>query len=228
VACDVAAPPPTPRPIPTPVRKEVAPTVVLPTPAPEPGSVTRVLLEAEDFVPAGAAAGTSPSQGWRAITVGQGNYMVDSIGASHVSGEELLHAPADADGARATIDAIVPRGGHYKLWARYEYPFRDYHVAFAVIVDQPGRGSVRLEYGRSGAKRLWFFNLPDAPWHDLPYGVEGLVAEAHQVELAAGALDEGGAQLRHQVAVAADGGGERGVQRSGIIGHERGKYAQPC
>src|SRR5688572_11501878 len=87
-ACDVAAPPPTPKPIPTPVRKAVEPTPPPPSPVPEAGGpVTRILLEAEDFVPAGAAPGTSPAQGWRPIAVGQGNYMVDSIGASHISGE---------------------------------------------------------------------------------------------------------------------------------------------
>src|SRR6187200_2254618 len=95
-ACDVAAPPPTPRPIPTPVRKDVQPTPPPPTASPEPGTTARLLLEAEDFVPSGSAPGTSPSQGWRPIRVGGGNYMVDSIGASHVSGESFLYAPADA------------------------------------------------------------------------------------------------------------------------------------
>ncbi len=33
---------------------------------------------------------------------------------------------------------------------------------------------------------MWFFNLPDAPWHDLPHGVEGLVGEAGVVDLAPG------------------------------------------
>src|SRR5689334_7151301 len=77
-ACDVAAPPPTPRPLPTPVRREVPATPAPPPPSPEAGSsVTRILMEAEDFIPDGP--------GWRAIQVGQGNYMVDSIGASHIS-----------------------------------------------------------------------------------------------------------------------------------------------
>ena len=43
-ACDVASPPPTPKPIPTPVRKAVEPTVASPTPSPEVGAVTRILL----------------------------------------------------------------------------------------------------------------------------------------------------------------------------------------
>ena len=122
-ACDVAAPPPTPRPIPTPVRKAVEPTPPPPSPVPEAGGpVTRILLEAEDFVPAGAAPGTNPGQGWRPIGVGQGNYMVDSIGASHVSGESLLFARAEDVGARAYLDTSVPKAGQYRLLARYEYP----------------------------------------------------------------------------------------------------------
>ena len=146
---------------------------------PEPTSqITRLLLEAEDFTPQGP--------GWSPIGVGQGNYMVDSIGASHVSGEALLHAPADAEGALASLDSVVPRTARYKLWARYEYPFRDYHVRFALAVEQPGREPLRLEYGRPDATRLWFFNLPDGPWNDLPNGVEGLVAEAQLVDLEAG------------------------------------------
>ncbi|MBA2450491.1 MAG: hypothetical protein H0V51_20945, partial [Chloroflexi bacterium] len=113
-------------------------------------------------------------------------YMVDSIGASHVSGGMLLHAPADATGARASLERPIPRDGRYKVWARYEYPYRDYHVLFQVSIEQPGRAPIRLEYGRPEATRLWFFNLPDAPWHDLAHGVEGLVGEARLAELAAG------------------------------------------
>src|SRR5262245_28861668 len=75
-ACDVAARPPTPRPIPTPIRKDVQPSAPPPTATPEPGTTARILLEAEDFVPSGAAPGTSPSQGWRPIKAGAGNYMV--------------------------------------------------------------------------------------------------------------------------------------------------------
>jgi len=57
----------------------------------------------------------------------------------------------------------------------------------------------------------------EAGGRDFPIGVAARPAE--QVELARGALGEGGFQLRHQVAVIADGGGERGVQSSGIVGH---------
>jgi hypothetical protein len=185
-ACDVASPPPTPRPIPTPARKEAAPTVAPATPVPEAGGDIRILLEAEDFTPAGAAPGTTPSQGWRPITVGQGNYMVDSIGASHVSGETLLFAPADAVGARAFLDASVPKAGQYRLLARYEYPSPELHVRIAVLVEQSERPPARVELGSPGATRSWFFNLEDGPWREQPHGVEGLVVEGGVLDLAAG------------------------------------------
>ena len=157
-ACQGAAPPPTPQPLAATPRAIASPSPLSPTQvaAPEPGSqLARLVLEAEDFRPRGA--------GWRPIRVGEGNYMVDSIGASHISGEALLHAPADADGATASLETEIPRAGRYKVWARYEYPYRDYHVLFQVSIEQPGRAPIRLEYGRPEATRLWFFNLPDAP-----------------------------------------------------------------
>ena len=73
----------------------------------EPGTGSRrVLLEAERFATDG---------GWRPIAVGQGNYMVDTIGASHVSGGRLLHADAAAVGATARADLTPPGPGRYKL-----------------------------------------------------------------------------------------------------------------
>ncbi|MFN8635992.1 MAG: beta-galactosidase trimerization domain-containing protein [Chloroflexota bacterium] len=185
-ACEVAAPPPTPRPIPTAARKDVQPTPAPPPPTPDTGGVTRILLEAEDFVPDGAVPGTSPREGWRAIRVGQGNYMVDSIGASHVSGERFLYAPADCVGARATLETSIPKPGPYRLLARYEYPFREYHARMAITVEQAGRPPARVEIGAPGTTRAWFFNLDDAPWHDLPNGAEGLVMEGGQLDLVGG------------------------------------------
>src|SRR5689334_8142721 len=52
------------------------------------GEFHRTLVEAEDL---------KIERGWRDIAVGEGNYMVDSIGASHVSGGRMLQAPADDD-----------------------------------------------------------------------------------------------------------------------------------
>src|SRR3954468_8661299 len=147
-ACDVAAPPPTPRPIPTPTRARPEPAAPPPTPTPESGGIGRVLFEAEDFRPLGP--------GWQPIAVGRGNGMVDSIGASHISGGALLHARADAVGAQAVSDSNVPKAGPYRLIARYEYPFRDYHVRMGMIVQQPDHVPVRVELGAPGTIRSWF------------------------------------------------------------------------
>ena len=195
-ACGGAPPQGTPAPSPSssPAARadSAAPT---PTATPRPASATttdgrefaRLVLEAEDFVPNTPPTSDSPSaSGWRPIPVGGGNYMVDSIGASHASGEMLLHAPADATGARASLERPIPRDGRYKVWARYEYPFRDYHARISLTIEQPGRASQRVALGEPDATRLWFFDLPDAAWHDLPHGVEGLVAEAAFADLAAG------------------------------------------
>jgi len=35
-------------------------------------------------------------------------------------------------GARATLETSIPKAGPYRLLARYEYPFREYHVRMAV------------------------------------------------------------------------------------------------
>ena len=51
----------------------------------------------------------------------------------------------------------------------------------------------------------------------LPIGVAA--GAAHQVGLAGGAFEEGGAKLGEQFGVAADGGGERGIEGAGIVDH---------
>jgi hypothetical protein len=176
-ACDLAPPPPTPRPLPT-ARPRVNPTLPPPTPTPDAGGIARIVLEGEDFTPVGP--------GWQPIAVGRGNYMVDAIGASHISAGTLLHAPASAIGAQAVLDTSVSKAGQYHLIARYEYPFRDYHVRMAVTVEQPDQPLARLEIGAPGATRGWFFGVNDTPWHDDPHGVEGLVTESAALDLVAG------------------------------------------
>jgi hypothetical protein len=52
---------------------------------------------------------------------------------------------------------------------------------------------------------------------ELPIGVAA--GAAHQVGLPAGAFEEGGAKLREQFSVAADGSGERGIEGAGIVNH---------
>ncbi|MCC7106925.1 MAG: hypothetical protein IT307_17465, partial [Chloroflexi bacterium] len=139
----------------------------------------RILVEAEWL---------RSEQGWRSIAVGQGNYMVDSIGASHVSGGAELHAGSSESVARAVGSAAVPAPGRFRLWARYEYPYFEYSVAFQVTLRQGDRVQSAI-FGRRGAMRSWFFGLPDAPWQALPNGSEGLVAESHDVELQAGEVE---------------------------------------
>ncbi|MFN8524843.1 MAG: hypothetical protein U0821_17240 [Chloroflexota bacterium] len=124
--------------------------------------------------------------GWSPIAVGGGNYMVDAIGASHVSGGRLLHAQSSAAGARAAATIEVPRADRYKLWLRYEYPSPLYDARVQLSVRQDGRPPLDFTYGERSATRSWFFGLPDAPWHDLPNGSEGLAAEARLADLAAG------------------------------------------
>ncbi len=176
-ACDLAPPPPTPRPLPT-ARPRVEPTPPPPTPTPETGAIARIVLEGEDFAPVGP--------GWQAIAAGRGNYMVDTIGASHISGGTVLHAPADAIGARAVLDTVVQRAGQYHLLTRYEYPFREYHARVGITIEQADRPPAHLEIGAPGATRSWFFGVNDAPWHEFPTGVEGLVIESSPLDLVAG------------------------------------------
>ncbi|MFN0070563.1 MAG: beta-galactosidase trimerization domain-containing protein [Chloroflexota bacterium] len=140
--------------------------------------LVRILLEAEHF----AHEGT----GWQAISTGQGNYFVDAIGAAHYSGEQMLRLASHLGPAQAQTTTQIPRAGVYRVWLRYDYPWRDVSARVRVRVEQ--HGSVQLDeaYGEPNATRLWFFSLPDSPWQDLQYGVEGPVAEAHDVTLAEG------------------------------------------
>lgn len=157
--------------------------VASPRPSPERAAADtgsrfhRLLIEAEDL---------TVESGWQAIDDGAGNYMVDSIGAAHVSGGRLLHAAAALDSARAVTDLVVPAAGRYKLWARYEYPYPAYAVPFEVRLEQGGRTVFDQVYGRRDATRMWFFGRRDAPWQDFENGVEGPVAEAAVADLAAG------------------------------------------
>lgn len=137
----------------------------------------RLLFEAERF--------TVDDGGWQAIAVGRGNYFVDSIGAGHFSGGRLLHLPAD-ERAAAHVETIIPVSGRYRVWARYEYPWRQVDVSFRIVIEQAGEPVFEAVFGRQDAVRTWFFNLPDAPWNDLPHGVEGPVSEVRDARLEAG------------------------------------------
>jgi hypothetical protein len=114
--------------------------------------------------------------------------MVDTIGASHISAGTVLHAPADAIGARAVYDTVVQRAGQYHLLTRYEYPFREYHVRVGITIEQPDQPPVQVEIGAPDATRSWFFGANDGAWHDFPAGVEGLVTESSPVDLVGGPM----------------------------------------
>jgi len=139
--------------------------------------VHKVVLEAENFHPLGP--------GWRPIKDGDGNYMVDSIGASHISGNMLLSAPVSSVNAKAVVATEIPVAGDYKIWARYEAPLY-YNCLFDVSVEQNGKEVFRHEYGRSGAIKLWFFGGGFKDWIDWPWGCEGLVCEGYIGHLAQG------------------------------------------
>ena len=145
-------------------------------------NVHKIVLEAEDFRPSGQG-------GWKAIRDGGGNYMVDIIGASHISGGMLLSAPASADGAQAVLNAEIPADGAYKIWARYEAPLY-YNCIFDISVKQGGKIVFSHEYGRSGALKLWYYGGGFKPWIDWAWGSEGLVSEGY-----IGTLKKGPARL---------------------------------
>lgn len=140
--------------------------------------IERVLLEAEHF--------TADTEGWRPIRVGQGNAFVDAIGAGHYSGAQLLQLKATEGPAVARLSAEIPSTGTYRLWARYDYPWRTASAAFRIEIEQRGTTVFSHTFGEPNATRMWFFQLPDAPWNDLQHGVEGPVAEARDAALEAG------------------------------------------
>ena len=95
----------------------------------QPADIQRILIEGERF--------SSVAGAWRPIRVGEGNYFVDSIGAGHYSGGQMLHLGADESGAVAT-DTVIPRDGRYRIWARYDYPWRKTDATFQIRIEQDG------------------------------------------------------------------------------------------
>ncbi|HEX3246373.1 MAG TPA: hypothetical protein VHX16_13275, partial [Chloroflexota bacterium] len=138
----------------------------------------RMLLEAEDLL--------VDDGDWQVISVGQGNYFVDAVGAAHYSDGRMLRLPATAGPSSAHADIEVPQDGEYRVWARYDFPWRDTPASFRILIDQAGETVFDQRYGDVNASRMWFFNLPDAPWQDLQHGVEGPISEAHDAALRAG------------------------------------------
>ncbi|MCL5674831.1 MAG: hypothetical protein M1501_03695, partial [Candidatus Omnitrophica bacterium] len=144
-----------------------------------------ILLEAEDFHPMNNGNIYPSNIGWVPIKDGHGNYMVDTIGASHFSGDMLLGAKADVSGAKAYKTTRIPETGAYKIWARYEDPLH-YNVLFQISIIQNNKIVFQHEYGRDGAVKLWFFNGGFHKWIDWAWGVEGAVDEGYIAHLQKG------------------------------------------
>ena len=87
---------------------------------------------------------------------------------------------------RPILDTSVSKAGQYHLIARYEYPFRDYHVRMAVTVEQPDQPLARLEIGAPGATRAGSSASMTRRGTTIPHGVEGLVTEGATLDLVAG------------------------------------------
>lgn len=100
-------------------------------------SYHRLVLEAEEF---------RPRSGWKPLRNGQGNYMVDAIGASHFSNEQVLHAESNAAGAVAELETTIPAAGRYSVWAQYEAPL-GHNVCFEVAIEQAEGQVFRQTYG---------------------------------------------------------------------------------
>src|SRR5262249_2344983 len=126
-----------------------------------------VALEAEDF---------TITKGWKVIKNGQGNYMVDTIGFNHISGERLLSIDAKDSSASAYLDFTVPKAGKYRLWVRYEYPgFCE--TRFRVRIEQAGKKVVDQVMGKKGSLRYGFGDPFPKAQHDPSWGSEGLFEE---------------------------------------------------
>jgi hypothetical protein len=123
-----------------------------------------VVLEAEDFVVASA---------WKPVRNGQGNSMVDIIGFNHISGERVLHLPADAATGTATREITVPETGDYRLWVRYEYATGT-DARFGIQIEQNGKTLFDQVAGRRDSLRYSYGADGPAEQSDMPYGPEGL------------------------------------------------------
>ena len=150
------------------------------TPATPPAAIA---IEAEDFRPQGA-------NGWRVVRNGEGNYMVDTIGFNHISGEHLLSAPAKARDARASATVEIPDAGTYRVWSRFEQPTgRDNR--FRVEIRQNGKLVGQAVMGEKDAPK-WFPGVKEPVGQaDFPWGSEGLVVQSFDVA----ALQKGAAQI---------------------------------
>ncbi len=134
-------------------------------------------LEAEDF---------TIESGWQVVQNGHGNYMVDCIGFSHISGERLLCIDGKDETASAYLDVHLPEAGKYRLWVRYEYP-AFCETRFRAQIVQDGQTKLDSLMGTKTSKRYAFGDLTPRAQHDPAWGPEGLMEEsADTLELKAG------------------------------------------
>ena len=123
--------------------------------------------EAEDF---------KIEKGWKVLNYGQGNYMVDTVGFCHVSGEQLLSLPASESAGVASHELKVPAAGNYRLWVRYEYhAWTD--ARFKVVVEQGGKVIAEKMMGTKDSPRLLYGQYPAKAQHDPSWGPEGIAEE---------------------------------------------------
>lgn len=143
-----------------------------PAPAATPAAIA---IEAEDFRPRAGAL-----RGWQTVMNGHGNYMVDIIGYNHISGERLLSAPADSNGAEATATVQIPASGTYRVWSRFEQP-TGRENRFRVEIRQGGRLVGQALMGEKDAPK-WFPGVKNPVGQaDFAWGSEGLVDQSFDV-----------------------------------------------
>ncbi len=126
-----------------------------------------IAIEAEDF---------AATDGWKVVVNGQGNYMVDTIGFNHLSGERLLSLDAKAKAGKASRPVTIPEDGAYKLWARYEYP-AFCECRFRLRIEQGGKTVLDAVLGKKDSPRLAFGDPVLKAQHDPSWGPEGLMLE---------------------------------------------------
>lgn len=141
--------------------------------SPTPALTASAVVEAEDFTPQGA-------NGWRVVKNGEGNYMVDTIGFNHISGERVLSAPANAKDAVARSRLKIPAAGTYRVWSRFEQPTQTEN-RFRVTIRQNGKIVGEAVMGERLAPKYFFADKNAVPQHDAPWGSEGLVEQSFDV-----------------------------------------------
>jgi len=172
---------PEPTPSPAPVAQAPAPAPAPKAPVVSGKKYAGVMVEAEDFKPQGP--------GWSAVMNGQGNYMVDTIGFNHISGERVLSGDAGAKDALATATITIPEAGDYRVWSRFEQPTGTDNQ-FRVEVKQGGGTVGQAVMGEKEAPKYFYGRDKPEAQADGSWGSEGLVEQVFDLKgLKAGAAE---------------------------------------